>query len=238
MYYTKITLDMNQPLPDGKFAPAYVEAEVDYDGPVAEACGAPGGQKELATAQTNFYNTLTSEATQVFGQVSALYNYVLGKVQPIIDKGPNQKGFSDDELSTLNSNAITTVGQNYNKAAKAVNEQIASQGGGNAYIPTGANNQLKQEVATSAAELTSREENQIVMADYQAGNEQYNQAMAALMGAPSLFNPVSGLNNSANGAGTSAGSTWSAIAAEDNSWMGAVGGLLGNMSYTKGGLTV
>lgn len=201
-------------------------------------CGASGQQKQLESEQANYYSVMTQEAQQVFGEDQQLFNYEVATFEPIINKGPNQQGFSQTELDTLNSNAITTAGQNYANAAKAVNEQIAAQGGGNEFIPSGANNQLKEQVATSAAALTSHEENQILQAGYQQGYNEYEQAVAALSGAPNVLSGAANFSNAATNAGNAASQTANEIAQEDNSWMGAVGGLLGNMSYTKGGFTI
>lgn len=226
-FYSKVVVDMNKPLPEGRFEVVSVEC-YEYDGPVDLLCGGPtAAQQQLQTAQSNYYNTMTQEAESVFGQDQALYSYLTSTFEPIINAGPNQQGFSQEELNTLNSSAITTTGQNYANAAKAVNEQIAAEGGGNTFIPSGANNQLKEEVATSAAALTSQEESQILQAGYQQGYNEYEAAVAGLEGGANVLSGSAALSNSANNAGSAASQTANEIAQEDNSWMGAIGGLLG-----------
>lgn len=234
--YSITVFDMNQPLPGGKFQIIYEES-AEYDGNVALLCGASSQQKQISQAQDNYYTTMTQEAQQVFGEDQTLFHNLTSTFEPILAKGPNQMGFSDAELNDLTSSAITNTGENYAHAAKALNEQIAAQGGGNVFIPSGANNQLKEELASSAASQTAQEESQIKESGYQQGYDEFKQAEAALSGAGNVFNSGIGISNAATGAGSAASQTANEIAQEDNSWLGAVGGLLGNMSYTKGGFT-
>lgn len=235
--YPLTIFDMNKPLPGGRFQITYEES-AEYDGDMALLCGASGQQNQIEQAQSNFYNTMTQEAQQVFGEDQALFHNLTSTFEPILAKGPNQMGFSDAELNDLTSSAITNTGQNYAHAAKALNEQIAAQGGGNTFIPSGANNQLREELASSAASQTAQEESQIKEAGYQQGYDEFKEAAAALSGAGNVFNSATGISSSATGAGSAASQTANEIAQEDNSWLGAVGGLLGNASFTKGGFTI
>jgi hypothetical protein len=234
--YTKLVFDMQSPLPNGRFR--MVDAEsFEYDGPVSLVCGASHQQTAIEQAEANYYNVATQEAQQVFGEDQALFQKITSTFEPILEKDPNQQGFSQAELDTLNSSAITNTGRNYANAAKAVNEQIASQGGGNVFIPSGANNQLKEEVATSSAALTSQEENQIQMAGYQQGYDEFKTAEAALSGAGNVFSSASAFSGDATNAGNAAANTANQIAQEDNSWMGAIGGLIGTVGagWASGG---
>lgn len=189
--------------------------------------GAPAGQQQLAASQSAYYNNLTAEQQHLFGELDPIIADMKSEFQPIFDRGPNQKGFSEEELQNLNAEATTTTGQSYRNVSEALNSKIAGEGGGNEFIPQGANKQLQAEVATSAAGQTSGELSQILQADYAQG---YNEWLAAAQGLSSVgavINPSTAMAGAATGAGSAASSTWSAIAAEDNSWMNLVGGALG-----------
>lgn len=199
----------------------------EYDGPVAQCGGAPAGQQQLADSQSAYYNTLTQEAQTEFAQAQTLTSDLTSEFAPIFAKGPNQQGFNQEELNNLNAEAATATGQSYANVSQALNLKEAGEGGGNEFVPQGANKQLQEEVATSAASQTAGEESQILQSSYQQG---YNEWLASAQGlgeAAQVMGAGTGAASAANQGGSAASSTWSAIAAENSSWMNLVGGALG-----------
>ena len=69
-------------------------------------CGASSQQKQIEQAQSNYYNTLTQQANQIFGYASSIFNELQSTFAPILAKGPNQEGFSDAEKQNLNNEII------------------------------------------------------------------------------------------------------------------------------------
>ena len=110
-------------------------------------------------------------------------------LDPILKAGPNQEGFSTAEENTLNSQAVEGTAENYAGAAKAVNEEMAGEGGGNAPITTGGQTQLKEEVAQSAANTESGQETQIQEQNYQTGRENFLNAEQGEMAIAAGENP-------------------------------------------------
>lgn len=161
-------------------------------------------------------------ASEVFNQMQSIYG-------PIFAKGPNQQGFSQAELNTLNSGAATGVGEAFNAANQAVKENLASEGGGNNLLPSGVAEKAEQGLTTAGAGQLATEENQIQQANYQQGYNEFQAATNALMGTPSLFGTANSGAGVATGAGEAANSTFNSIAQENASPFNAVVGALGGI---------
>jgi hypothetical protein len=159
----------------------------------------------------------------------AIYGPMVSQLQSIYAKGPNQQGFSAAETANLNAQAVEGTAENYGNAARAVGESEAAEGGGTNPLPTGAQSAVQSNIATSAAQEESSQENQIVSANY---NQGYNEWAAAGQGLQSIAageNPE-GFESNETSAGSAAGTTASQIASEDNSWINAAigaGGAIG-----------
>jgi hypothetical protein len=192
-------------------------------------CGATGAQTAIQSSQMQFMNQMMSEYGTVFGESQSILNSLSKTFEPILAAGPNQQGFSPAELASLETTATEGVGQNYANAAKALGEKQAAEGGGDAFIPSGAKSQLQEETATSAAQALSAEQEQITQANYATGRQNFYNAAGILGGTASELNPATFANATTN-AGSAAGTTANQIAQENNSWMGMVGGVLGGIS--------
>jgi hypothetical protein len=203
-------------------------------------CGATQQQKDIADQQQQFYTNAIQQQQEAWGDDQEILNAMKSIYGPIFAQGPSQEGYSPEEKASMNTSVIEGTAQNYAKASEAVGEQLAAQGGGNVYIPSGGAEQLKAQVTQSAAEEMSREQQQIVQGDYQQG---YNQWLAAAQGmgnVAELYNPL-GYSSAATNAGGAAGTTANQIAQENNSWLNAAlgaagaigGGIAGNPNVFK-----
>jgi|SRR5208282_5080671 len=192
--------------------------------------GPSSSQIQLQQEQQQFYQQGMQEAAATYGQQQNLLKQMEAVYSPILAKGPNAEGFSGAEKSALEAQAIQGTAGNYTQAARAVGENLAAEGGGDNPLPSGAGEQLKEEVATSAAGQQSQEEQQILQADYAEGEHQFENAGQALAVASGQLNPTA-YESAATGAGSAAETTAAAINQEQNSWMapvlGAVGGIGG-----------
>jgi hypothetical protein len=165
------------------------------------------------------------QKTQYANQ-TALYSQVKSVLDPILNAGPNQKGYSTDELNNLNAQAKEGTAENYSAAGKAVAENLAAEGGGENSLPNGAQLQLKQETANSAAQEESKEESEITSSDYQTGRENFTNAEQGEMAIAAGENPTGYASNAINAEST-AGSEANAIASENTSWINAAIGAAG-----------
>lgn len=190
--------------------------------------GATQAQENLQTEQAAYYQEATAEAEATYGEDQQLLQSVKSIYDPILAKGPSQEGYSTDELANLNAQAVEGTAQNYSSAAKAVNEKMAAQGGGDIALPTGAQLQLQQEVANSAAATESGEESQILQADYQQGYNEFVNAGNMEMAVSGQYNPTA-YSGAATSAGSAASTTANEIAQENNSWINAALGAAGSI---------
>lgn len=197
-----------------------------YSGHVDRLCGASSQQTQIEASQAAFYDTLTSEYKTVFGQNQAILGTLTKSLEPILAGGINQQGFSPAELANLNNIAVNQTGQNYANAKSAISNQQGAEGGGNSYIPSGAKEELQSQLATSAVQQESSNEQQIQSQNYATGRENYLGALSGLSNVAGQYNPT-GFANSATGAGGAAASTADAITQANNSWLSVVSGVAG-----------
>jgi hypothetical protein len=188
--------------------------------------GPSAQQIQLQGDQLDFYQQGMQEATQTFGQFQDLLGQMEAVYSPILAKGPNTNAFAGAEQSELDAQAIQGTAANYSQAERAVGSQIAAQGGGDNPLPSGSEEQLKGEVATSAAAQESSEESQILQAGYATGEKEFENAGQELSTAAGQLNPA-GYENAATTAGNAAETTANQINQEKNSWMAPVLGAVG-----------
>ena len=209
-----------------------------FFGQIALAKGASAQQTDIANSQQNFTNQLMSNYSQQFASQNAILGTLQNSLNPIVNAGPNQFGFSKAETNNLNSQALQGTGQQYANASKALGQQQAAQGGGNSYLPTGAQAQQQAGLAANAANQSSSQLMGIQQAGYQQGYNQYQSAVGQLGGVAGMYNPT-GYAGEANTSGADAASTANQVAQLNNeaSPWNLVGGILGGAaSAFAGGL--
>lgn len=189
-------------------------------------CGASQQQKDIEASQAAFYNTLTSEYKTVFGENQAILGTLTSSLEPILQAGINQQGFSPEELANLNNMVTNQTGQNYGNAKAAIAWEQGAEGGGNNFIPSGAKQEIQAQLAQSAAQQESGEQQQIQASNYATGRSNYLAAEEGLSGVASQYNPA-GFANATTGAGGAAAQTADQITQANNSWMNLVAGGLG-----------
>jgi hypothetical protein len=189
-------------------------------------CGPSAAQEQLQSSQAQFYDQLRQQDSTQYGEDQAILTQMQSVYAPILAAGPDQFGFTQAESNDLNTQATEGVATNYANAGKALREEQASEGGGNSYLPSGVNEQEKEQLAESASGQQSTEQQQIRQAGYQQGYNKFVQASSALQGTAALLNP-NGAANAANAAGSAEGTTAAQIAAENESWMAPLAGAVG-----------
>lgn len=149
-------------------------------------CGPSGSQQALAGQSANFYGQLQSSYAQNFGAQSAILSNLNSALEPIIQGGPNQQGFSAGENAALTGSAIN------NAATANRNAQViaGSNVGGNTGVTTGGQKQLQASIATGVGNNLSSNLNQINQANYATGRSNFFGAEQALGGVASQYNPT------------------------------------------------
>lgn len=191
-------------------------------------CGASSQQNNVEQEQNEFYQQAITEQSAAYSEDQEVLNQMKSIYSPILAKGPNQQGFSQEELDSLNTGAVEGTAENYESAAKAVNEEVAAEGGGNADLPSGGATELKAQTAAAAAQQESSEENQIEEADYSQGYNEWQNAATGLATVAGQLNPTA-YENAATSAGSATSTTANEIAQENNSWINAAIGAAGSI---------
>lgn len=187
-------------------------------------CGASKQQKDIEASQAKFYDTLTTNYKTQFAESDAILKSLTSAFDPILKAGIGQEGFTPEEKAALNTQASEGVATNYQNAAKAVNGQIASTGGGNDFLPSGAADSLKYDVANAAAKQQSTEQNQIIENNFATGRQNFLSAAGVLGGSTGVFNPSTGAAGSANQGGSDAATTANEITqANASPWNAVIG---------------
>jgi hypothetical protein len=163
-------------------------------------CGPSSQEQALAGQEASFSSLLSANYAQNFGAQSQILSNLTNLFTPIAEAGPDQQGFGANQLAALNTEAGEGVGQNYAKASQALNTSLGARGGGNEFLPTGADASLKGELAASAANQMSSEQLGITNANYTQGRQNWSQATAGLNALAGEYNPgqIAGEANTAN----------------------------------------
>lgn len=191
-------------------------------------CGADPSQQGLEQEQIQAYKQAEQMTAQQYAEYQSVTEPMAAMFSSIFAGGPNQQGYSAPELDTLNAQAKEGTAENYKQAAAAVNEQMAAEGGGNNPLPTGGQEQLREQVGESAASNESNEETQIKEAGFTQGHNEWLEAAQGLQAIASGANP-SGYEEAATGAGSAAATTANEIAQENDSWVNAALGAAGSI---------
>jgi hypothetical protein len=189
-------------------------------------CGPTAAQTQLTNEETSAYQQAQTMTAQQYDNQQAINAPLIAQFQSIFAKGPNQEGFSTPEEQELNSQAVEGTAENYKQAATSVDESLAAEGGGSNPLPSGAQAELKEGVAESAAQEESRQESEIESADYSAGEKDFEEAAGGLQTIAAGENPV-GYENAESTAGNTANTEANTIASEDDSWVNAAIGAAG-----------
>lgn len=192
-------------------------------------CGASSEQKQLQQEEMQSLKDYDAKMQQQYAKQQALYSTVTSVLQPIFEKGPNQRGMSDAQRADLNAQAVDGTARNYKQAAQAVNENLAAQGGGDIPITTGGQAQIKAQLAGSAAQMESKQQGDILEQDYSLGRENFINAEQGEMAIAAGEDPLGYMSATTNQART-ANDEANAIAEEDNTWVNAAigaGGAIG-----------
>jgi hypothetical protein len=196
--------------------------------------GPTAQQTQLGDAQLAAYQQASQLTQQQYANQQSIYGPMTSQFQSIFAKGPGQKGFSDEETADLNAQATEGTAENYGNAARATGENVAARGGGTDALPTGADEAIQGNIATSAAEEQSRQESQIEGANFAQGHSDWENAGQGLQAIAAGDNPL-GFEGAETGAGSAAGTTAGEIASEDNSWINAAIGAVGSAAGTASG---
>lgn len=211
-------------------------------------CGSSSQQNQLeqqqaanAAQQNTFMQDYFAQYQKQLGLQSGVLAQIQANLQPILNAGINQQGFSKQELGALNTEALNQTGANYANAARAA--QTAQAAGTDSTIMSGVAQQQRAAVASAAAGQTSQEELGITNANYAQGRQNYLTALGNLQNVAAMYNPQSyggleqGAANGASSATSAAFNEATQINQENNQWEADVaGGIMSGIGMVSGGI--
>lgn len=171
-------------------------------------CGPSGAETSLGNQEQSFSTMLQNNYQTQFANQQGVLNTLNHTLTPIVAAGPNQQGFSPQELASMETTAINSTAGNYANAERALNTNAAGQvrtgvgatGSGGSGLQTGIQQQEAGQLASNASGALSGEQLGIVGANYAQGRQNFAQATGGLQALSGEYNPTAyaGLTTQAN----------------------------------------
>jgi hypothetical protein len=176
------------------------EESYNYIGPLDLNCGPSQQEKNLEQQEASFDQTLQQDYSQTFAQNQEILGNLNSVLQPIVNAGPSQQGYSPAELSALNTQATDLSAQAVNQETQAAAAQENAAGGGTSFLPSGVNAQLNASINSAAENNLSQEKLGITQANYAQGEQNWQTALAGEENVAGQQNPLgyAGQTTSAN----------------------------------------
>jgi hypothetical protein len=152
-------------------------------------CGPSGSSEQLAGSADSLASIANANYNQRFADQSALLGGLSNVLTPISQAGPSQQGFSAGQLATLNTQAIDSTGAAAKNAAQATQGALAGRGGSSG-LQSGVDAQILAGQKSAAAGQLAGQQLGIQQANYQQGNQNWQQANAGLLALGQQYNPA------------------------------------------------
>jgi hypothetical protein len=165
-------------------------------------CGPTLQEKALQQQSANFSSMLQQNYGTMFSKQLDVLNSIGKSLSPILAAGPNQHGFSADELAARNTQAINSAGAANRAAQQAARTYGAGQGGGGTSgVTSGITKQIESAIGTQSAQTLGTNQGNIVGEDFATGRRNYEMALGGEQALAGQFG--SGASSSQSGAITS-----------------------------------
>jgi hypothetical protein len=165
--------------------------------PVAGGCGTTSATDAAVADQTKFTTAMVSQAHEVFGADSGVFNTMKNAYSALLAAGPSQQGFSVAQQNAMNAAAITNGANQARFAQASLAGRQAGAGGGNAPNASGIGAGASTQLAADIAAQTAGSLNQIQQKNWEQGNINWREAGAELGKAPGVFNNMGEFNRAA-----------------------------------------
>lgn len=183
-------------------------------------------QKTLAEKQAAFYDVMTQDYKTKFADQKAIQDSLTAAFGPIIAAGPGQFGMTREEEAAQRTGARDVTATQYQNAARAVRGAMAARGGGDTFLPSGAEEQIAASIAVQAAESEAEKQTAITKFGYDIGRTNFFNAANVLSGNAAMMQPTS-FAGEATGAGSAAFKSAESISKQGGGFMRWLGGVAG-----------
>jgi hypothetical protein len=202
----------------------------NYVGTMDRLCGASSEENAAFQNEQTLAGEMGKDFNAYFGENQAILGNLTTTLNPVIQAGPNQYGFSNAEDAALRSSAMNTNAAAGAEASNAVRSSMAAAGGGNVSLPSGSAEAENAALAENQAQTEAAAQTGITEAGYQAGRQEFNTAVQQITSAPgALENPVTGAGEGATGAAGQEMQGAADITQANQAWMAPVAGLVGSL---------
>jgi len=199
-------------------------------------CGPSQAQQNLENQEASFSATLQQDYSQQFAEQQSILNNLNSVLSPIVNAGPNQQGYSSQELSALNTQAIESNAQGVNQAEAAAQSRENAAGGGTSFLPSGVNAQINAEIGSAAESNLSQEQLGITTNNYAQGRQNWQNALSGELNVSGQTNPL-GYASAGSSANSSAFNEATQINQESNqAFSDILGGVTGIGTAVLGGI--
>jgi hypothetical protein len=216
--YTSKTVQMTDNI--GEYLPVS-EVSYDYDGPLDLQKG-DDTAKQAEKQQLAFDTSLMKIFQQQFGKQSQIFNYLKGKLQPLID---NPQGLSPEGLAAARTANTDQFSAAYQNAQRALNAKMATSG--ESTLPSGVGAQLNEALLNAEAADKATAQTQITMQNEQLKQQNYWNAVNGLTGQQAQLNPLGYANSATSGSGAVANLSQAVTASSGPSFGSILGGVAG-----------
>jgi hypothetical protein len=206
-----------------------IESEsYEYGGLIELVCGATKGQKDAAAQEASIASSLDSNFKKIFAGNESILSNITSSLTPIIEAGPGQYGYTGAEDAALRTQATATNAAASQQVTNAVRSAEAARGGGNTYIPSGAEAEIEGSLAQTEAQKQADAQLGITEKGYETGRQNFFQSTQDLAQAPgALENPAIAAGSTASGAAATSMQGQTDIANANNAWIAPVAGMIG-----------
>jgi hypothetical protein len=154
-----------------------------FGGPSAQQQQLAANESNLATQMSQAFQSQLSDQKGVMDRLNQ-------QLTPIANLGPNQQGYSPQELAAMNSQAINNAGAASRNAQQMVGNTLAGQGGGGSSgLVSGIQQQIRGTIASAGANQLANAQNLITEQNYATGRQNFESAVSGEHALAGLYNP-------------------------------------------------
>jgi hypothetical protein len=174
--------------------------------------------KSLNTSIQNFSGTMVTEATQIFGDVSGLFQSLKGSLDKVVAGGIDQQGWGAAESNAVTSQIMDQAATDARNEKAAAGNAISAIGGGNTVTPSGLATAVTLSTNQAVEAAKSKQLQQATVENYQQGQQNYFNAIGEEEKLPGVFTPATEASKAAVDAETAAVQSEQAIQSAENWW--------------------
>ena len=205
---------------------------------VSGGCGPSSAMKNLNSQIQSFSGTMVTEANQIFGDVSGLFQSLKGSLDKVVAAGIDQQGWGAAESNAVTSQIMDQAAADARNEKAAAGNAISAIGGGNAVTPSGLATAVTLSTNQAVEAAKSQQLEQATFANYQQGQQNYFNALGEEEKLPSMLTVANDANKNAMSGLQTAQTSQASMDTAKNWWQPLVmSGIGAAASFATAGLS-